>query len=320
MIPGVRIALCTMAMVAFGEASAQTYPSKPIHFIVGFPAGSTIDNLSRIVLDDVRAKTGETIILDNKPGALGAIGLDFVAKAAADGYTMMPSSSATNSSGPHLSKSIPYNAIVDFTHIARVARFDIMLVTNPGQGLNSIPDLIAEAKRKPLALTYGYGSGTGQVIASSFSRAAGIEVRGIPYKGQPAALTDLMGGQINFVTADVGALLSLVKSGRLAAIAVASDKRSTILPNVPTLREQGVKDVELAGWIGIAGPARLPAEVITWWTRHLTSAVSQPDVIERVRSMGVEPDFLDGDRFRQFVRAQDAIWGKQIREAGIEPE
>ena len=309
------------AMLASGALAAQSYPSaKPIRIIVGFPAGSSVDTIARVVLDDVRARTGATIIVDNRPGALGQIGTEAVAKAAPDGYTLMPSASATHSSGPQLSKTVNYDPIKDFTHITNLVRFDVMLVVNPTQGFKSVQDLVAAARAKPDDLTYGYGSATGQVVASSFSRSAGLKVRGVPYKGQPLALNDLMGGQINFVTADVSAILSHVRSGKLSALAIASHRRSTILPNVPTLTEVGVKDVELSGWVGVSGPAKMPAEIVAWWEKHLTAALADGKVIERMRGMAVEPELMTGEAFRRFVVQQYGVWGKRIREAGMEPQ
>ena len=194
-----------MAALAVSSAAAQDYPAKPIRFIVPFPAGSGIDSMSRVMLDEIRKASGATIVIDYKPGALGQIGTEFTAKAPADGYTVMVSSSATHSSGPHLAKSLPYDALRDFTHIGRLSRFDVAMVVNPQAGYKSAADLIADAKRRPGKLSYGYGSGTAQVVAASFNHAAGIDVLGVPYKGQPPALTDLIGGQVQFVMADLAA-------------------------------------------------------------------------------------------------------------------
>ncbi len=313
-------AACAAALLAPLQAGAQAYPSKTIRFVVGFPAGSTIDNVSRVVLDDIRTRTSATIVVENKPGALGAIGGEQVVKSAADGYMLMANSSATNSSGPHLFKRSPYDAIKDFTHLARTVRFDVIVVTSAAQPYPNMRALVDAAKAKPKALNFGYGSGTGQVVAAAFARAAGMDVVGVPYKGQPAAITDLMGGQVNFVASDLGAVLSHIRSGKLNAIAVASDKRSTILAGVPTTREQGLRDVELPGWIGVAGPAALPAEVVGWWNRQLGLSLAAPEVVERLKNMGMEPDLLTGEPLQRFVQEQYASWGRHVREAGIQAE
>ncbi|MBI3372068.1 MAG: tripartite tricarboxylate transporter substrate binding protein [Betaproteobacteria bacterium] len=314
------IALCLAALIGAAEAIAQQYPVKPVRFLVGFSAGSTIDTVSRVVLEEIRRSTGATIVVDNRPGALGLISTDLAAKAAPDGYTLTASSSATNSSGPQLAKTVPYDPVKDFTHIGGVFRFDLMLVVNPAQGFRTVHELIAEAKKNPDKLTFGYGSATGQVAASSFNRAAGIQARGVPYKGQPLALNDLMGGQINFVAADIGALMSLVRAGKLAALGVSSSKRSSILPAVPTFAELGLKDVELSGWFGMSGPAGLSPETTEWWARNISAALARKEIIEQFRAMGVEPDPQTGKAFQQFVREQYDVWGKHIRAAGIEAQ
>ena len=315
------ISTLTLSLAA-ASVSAQPYPSKPIRFIVGFSAGSSIDTASRLVLEEVRKRTGAVIVVENRPGALGTIATGAVAKAAPDGYTLMPSSSATHSSAPRLVKTVPYDALKDFTQIAAVFRFDLLLAVNPSQSFNTVADLVTYAKKNPGKLNYGYGSATGQVGASAFSRAAGIEAQGIAYKGQPLALNDLAGGQLNFVMADVAATVPLMNAGKLRVLGIASDKRSTIVPNIPTLAEVGIKDVELPGWVGFAGPAGMPADIVAWWTKHVTEALAQKDVVDRMRSMGLEPvtSGLSGEPFAKFVRQQYDVWGRHIQAAGLKPE
>lgn len=315
--------LCLPALAGAASSGASSYPQadKPIHFVVGFPAGSTIDNVSRVVLDDIRARSGAQIIVENKPGALGVLGVDTVARAAPDGYTMMPSSSATSSSGPYLSKAFQrYDAMKDFTQVGRVVRFDVVIVTRAAGQHGDARQLVAAAKAKPNAVTSGYGSGTGQVVAAAFSRAAGADVLGVPYKGQPAAVTDLLGGRIDFVAADLGAVLPQIRAGNLNAVALVSSKRSTILPAVPTAQELGMGSLDLTGWIGVAGPAGLAPEAARWWSEQLTATMREPAVREKLRAMGMEPDLATGDPLQQFVRAQYDAWGQQIRQAGIQPE
>ncbi|TAK84125.1 MAG: tripartite tricarboxylate transporter substrate binding protein [Betaproteobacteria bacterium] len=317
-----RLFLITALVLAAGSATAQPYPSKPIRFIVGFSAGSSIDVASRVILEEVRKKTGAVIVVENRPGALGSIATGVVVKAAPDGYTLMPSSSATHSSGPQLMKAVPYDPLKDFTQLAAIFRFDLLLMVSPNQPYKTVADLVAEGKKHPGKLNYGYGSATGQVAASAFSRAAGIETQGVAYKGQPLALNDLMGGQVNFVMVDVAATVPLVNSGKLLALGIASDKRSTIMPTVPTLAELGIKDVELSGWVGIAGPAGMFPEVVTWWTNQVTQALAQKEVVDRLHGMGLEPvtSGLSGEAFAQYVRQQYDVWGRHIRAAGIKPE
>jgi len=316
---GAMLALASLPAMA--AATAYPDPAKPIQFVVGFPAGSTIDNVSRLLLDNIRKRTGATIVVENKPGALGVIGLGLVAHAAPDGYTMMPSSSATNSSGPYLSKAFQrYDTVGGFTHVARVVHFDVAVVTNAAKQYASAKALIDAAKAKPGALSSGYGSGTGRVAAAAFSRAAGINVVAVPYKGQPAAITDLLGGRIDFVAADLGSVLSQIHAKKLNAVALVAAKRSSILPDVPTGKELGLADLNLVGWIGVSGPAHLPQNVVAWWAKQLKLAMADPDIDKRLLAIGMEPDVLAGPALHGFVMSQYKSWGAEIKHAGIKPE
>jgi tripartite-type tricarboxylate transporter receptor subunit TctC len=310
-----------VSLFAAACAVAQPYPNKPIRFIIGFPAGSSIDVVSRIVLDDVRVRTGATLVIENRPGALGALGLEAVTRAAPDGYTLMPSSSATHSSGPNLSRALQkLEPVGGLTHVARVARFDIAVVIASSGPHKNAKGLIDAAKAKADGLTYGFGSGTGQVSSAAFSHAAGIKVRPIPYKGQPAAVTDLLGGQIDFVSSDLGAVLGFLKQGTLTAVALLAERRSPLLPDVPTAREAGLPPVVLGGWIGIDGPAKLPAEVTSWWSEQLRITLAAPPVQEKLRTIGMEPAPLAGADFVRFVETEQERWGTHVRNAGIQPE
>lgn len=311
---------CLCLPAAAGAASFPD-PGKPIHFVIGFPAGSTIDNVARVVLDDIRARTGAQIIIENKPGALGVLGVDAVARAAPDGYTMMPSSSATSSSAPHLSKAFQrHDALQGFTQVGRILRFDVAIVTRASGSHQEARQLIEAAKSRPDAVTSGYGSGTGQVVAAAFSRAAGAQVLSVSYKGQPAAVTDLLGGRIDFVAADLGAVLPQLRAGHLKAVALVSAKRSTIVPDVPTVGELGLVGMDLTGWIGVAGPPGLAPDAMRWWSDQLTATMAAAAVQERLRAIGMEPDLVTGDAFQQFVQAQYEAWGRQIRQVGLQPE
>lgn len=308
--------LCFLAL----PGQAQTYPSKPVRFVVGFPAGSTIDVVSRVVLEDIRKSSGANIVVENRPGALGMIAMESVARSPADGYTLAPNSSATNSSGPQLAKKAYFDPIKDFTHIGGLFRFDLMLVVNPARGFKTVQELIAEARREPGKLNFGYGSATGQVVAAAFNRAAGIQAVGIAYKGQPLAINDLLGGQVQYVTSDIGAVHSLLRAGKLAGLGIAAKQRSAIFPNVPTFAEAGLADVELAGWVGMAGPAGLPADIVAWWSKNIGAALAKKEITDHFRNIGVEPDSQPVAAFNRFVGEQYEVWGRHIRAAGIEPE
>jgi tripartite-type tricarboxylate transporter receptor subunit TctC len=207
----------------------------------------------------------------------------------------------------------------NLTHIGRMVKFDIAVVTSASRYVDA-SSLIDRARMKPGDLTYGYGSGTGQVAAAVFSAAAKVEFRGIPYKGQPLAVTDLLGGQIDFVAADLGALLPQIGAKKLNAIAVLSDKRSALLPEVPTALELGLVNAQLAGWIGVSGPIGLRPEAVEWWVKQLRIALQSSEVRERIRSQGMEVDPLFGDAFRTFVHQQYQLWGRHVSDAKIQAQ
>lgn len=311
-----RMALVALGVGLTGQAQAQAYPGRPVNVLVGFAAGSSIDVITRIVLDEVQRRTGATFVVEARPGALGAIASAAVARAPADGYTLMPSSSATHSSGPQLAR-VPYDAVRDFTHLGTTARFDLMLVTRAANGPRSVAELVAEAGRR--SLFYGYGSATGQVAASAVARAAGLRAEGVSYRGQPLALNDLIGGHLDFVVSDVSSVQTQIRAGQLQALGIASGQRSSLFPEVPTLTEAGLPLV-IIGWIGMAGPAGLPEEVRAWWARHLHDALAAPAVAERLRNLSVEPFALNRDELEGFVRQQYEVWGRHIREAGLTPQ
>jgi tripartite-type tricarboxylate transporter receptor subunit TctC len=313
------LALGAAALLGALPVSAQQYPSKPIRFVIGFPAGSSVDVIPRMVLEEIRKNTGAVIVVDNRPGALGVIALEQVAKADPDGYTLLASASATHSSGPQLTKAAPsVDPIKGFTHIGGIFRFDVGVVVNPAQGFKSAQDLIEFSKKNPGKLNFGYGSATGQVAAQAFLAAAGITAEGVSYKGQPPALNDLLGGQISFVAADMAVLVPYIRSGKLIGIGVASNKRSPIVPNVPTFAEAGVKDFELSGWVGVSGPAGLPAPIVDWWSKALTQAFSNKALRDQILATGVEPEAATGAAFHKLVQDQYNAWGKHIRAAKIE--
>ena len=314
-----NILLGLSSLLMAGVASAQAYPAKPVHFIVPFAAGASIETMSRVVLEEITRRTGAVVVVESKPGALGQIGMEMVAKAAPDGYTLMPSSSATHSSGPQLTKLPMPDPMQAFTHLASIAKFDMMLVVNATSGIKSPDQLVALAKTRPL--NFGYGSATGQVGASAIARAAGIMDRavGAAYKSQPLAVTDLLGGHLDFVAADIPAVAPHLRSGKLVGLGVTADKRSALFPDIPTLSERGI-NIELIGWVGFTGPAGLPEEVRNWWTRQVTTALADAGVQEKIKAMGVETLLVTGPAFQKLVADQYQTWGRYIREAGITPQ
>jgi tripartite-type tricarboxylate transporter receptor subunit TctC len=311
----VALALLPVAVLA------QAYPERPVRFIVGFPPGSSIDVVSRIVLDDIRDRTGAVFVIENRPGALGAIGVLAVEKSAPDGYTLMPSSNATHSSGPHLLRALgDLEPAVHLSHVGRLVRFDIAIIASASGPYGSAKSLIDAARAQPNALTYGYGSGTGQVGAAAFSHAAHMQTRPISYKGQPAAISDLLAQRVDFVATDLGAVLAFVQQGSLRGIALMADKRSAIVPEIPTAAELGIGNAVLGGWIGVDAPPALPAPIRQWWVDQLQKSLASPAVQQKLHMIGMETAPLFGDEFKTFVDTEYRRWGEKAREAGIQAE
>ena len=302
-------------------AVADAYPSKMIRFIVGFPAGNTIDVISRIVIDDVRERTGAVIVIENRPGGLGAIGIQAVMASAPDGYTLGPSSTATHSVGPYVLRALEnLKPVESLTHVALVTRFDFGVVVNSKSPFKTIQDIASASVKAPQGVNYGYGTATSQAAGSGFALATGIKGTSVPYKGTPPAITDLLGGQIEFVAADLGALVAHVQSGALRPLALLSEKRSAILPDVPTAKELGYGDVFFRGWVGFDGPRGLPDEVIQWWSEQFKVSLAKPPVQQRLLNIGMETTPVFGADFNNFVVAEQRRWAEQVAKAGIQIE
>lgn len=309
----------TVLGLASAAALAQSYPSRPVRFVVGFAAGNGADSVCRIVLDDIRERTGAAIVVENKPGALGAIGMRAVMAAPADGYTLMASASATHASGPNTLAALKnLKPLENLTHVARLARFDTAVVVNADSPVRSVQDLAASRGRRS---SYGFGTATFQVAATSFARAAGIDALSVPYQAQTAALLDLMAGRVDFVASDLGTLVPLVQSNRLRPIALLSDRRSSLLPDVPTAKEAGYGPLLFGGWVGIDGPKGLPDEVVAWWTGQVRQSLSTPRVRQKIlAAVNMEAAPLFGRDFDAFLQEEQARWAVEAAKAGLRVE
>lgn len=299
--------------------SAQGYPDKPVKIIVPFSAGSGGDTVARIVADELRKSLGGTFIIDNKPGASGQIGTDLAAKAPPDGYTLLQTSSAQNSAGPWLVKQLSYDPIKDFVHIARVITVPFLLVVHPDVPARTVKEFIAYAQQNP-GLAYGHGSSTAQVASATFSALAGIKTMNVPYKSQPPAVTDLVGGQVRFMMADPSVVGTQVQAGKLRALAITSRHRSPQFPDVPTLAEQGMTDFDLEVWIGLGAPAGTPADIVTKLSDEILKMGHRNDVRQRFQAVGFDlvPNTMSDHAI--FLRQQLDAWGKRIKDAGLRAE
>lgn len=312
--------LCAALLALPLAAAAQAYPAdKPVRIIVPFTPGSGGDTVARIVAEELRKSLGGTFVIDNKPGASGAIGTDMAAKAPADGYTLLQTSSAQNSAGPWLVKKLPYDPIKDFVHLGRVITVPFLLVVHPDVPAKNVKEFIEYARANP-GLAYGHGSATSQVASATFSTLAGVKTMNVPYKSQPPAVNDLIGGQVRFMMADLSVAGPQVKAGKLRALAITSKARSAQFPDVPTLTESGMPDFDLEVWIGIGAPAGIPREIADRLSAEIVKLGQREDVRQRFNAVGFDlvPNTMPDHAV--FMREQLAAWGKRIKDAGIQPE
>src|SRR3989475_1562422 len=302
-------------------ALAQGFPNKPVHVIVPFTAGSATDILARTIGQKLAESWGQPVVVDNRPGAGGTIGAGVVAKSPADGYTLLVHSAA-HAYNPSIYPTLPYDTVKDFVEVVPLAGQPNVLVVSPSAGIKSVGELIAMAKQKPGQLNFssaGTGSGT-HINAEKFKLAAGIDVVHIPYKGTPEALTDTIAGRVTYFFSPISAALPFVRDGKLIALAVSTAKRSSALPNVPTVAEAGLPGFDYSLWVGLFAPAGTPPEVVDKIARDVRTVAQSADVKERFAALGAEPMPMTPAEFKQFVDAEIAESAKVVKAAGIKAQ
>ena len=297
---------------------AQEFPNKPVRIVVPFTAGSATDILARTVGQKLSELWGQQVVVDNRAGAGGTIGAGMVAKAPPDGLTLMVHSAA-QAVNAFIYPSLPYDTLKDFVQVVPLAGQPNVLVTAPASGYKTVADLIADAKKKPGGLNFGsagIGSGT-HVNGEKFKLAAGIDVAHIPYKGTPEALTDTMAGRIAYFFSPISAALPHVRDGKLIALGVSSAKRSSVLPNVPTIAESGLPGFDYNLWVGVFAPAGTPAEVVEKINRDVNRVLREPEVRERMTALGAEAMPMTPAEFDKFMRLEMDDAAKVVKAAGI---
>lgn len=315
------LAALGLSMVGFGNdasANADAWPSKkPITVVVPFTAGSAIDVMARVVYQQVSEQIGQTIVIENRTGAGGTIGMSYVAHAEPDGYTLLASSSA-HTIAPAIYKSLSYDAAHDLVGIAPIGQLPNVLVVRPGR-FKTLSELVAYGKANPGKLTYG-SAGVGAVAhlnAERFDLAAGIDAMHVPFRGAPAALTEVIAGRVDFYFSPLTAALQLIKSGQAQAMAVSTLRRSPSLPDVPTTVESGYPDSEYTFWGGLCGPAGLPTAIITRLYDETRKALAVPKVKESLEKQGVEPMLLTSAQFDAFLKSEIATVANLVNKIGM---
>lgn len=315
------LAACAALALSAGAAAVQaadTYPSKPITIVVPFSPGSATDTSARILSEKLGPRLGVPIVIENKPGASGTIGSVTVARAPADGYTLVLTSSSTHSATPALFRKLPYDPTGDFIHVLRIATIPMMLVVRADSPYTTVDKLVQATKARPL--NYAYGSPTSQIAGATFNTLTGAAANGVPYKSQPPAVTDLLGGHVDYLFADQSVVTAFMHSGKLSGIAFTGQTRAKDFPKVPTLAEAGYKNFDLVVWVGVAAPAGTPAPVVERLNAEITKILREPDSVAKFDALGMQVAPNSVAEHQAFTQSQRQIWTQRAIDAKIEPQ
>ena len=312
-------ALLIVGLLGASGAPAQEYPVRPVHLVVPFPPGGGVDTLARIVAPKLQASLGQSVIVENKSGAAGTIGVDYVAKAPPDGYALIVGSPGNMSIAPSLNPKLPYKPLSDFAPLAMGVRIPTLLVVHPSFPANTVQEVIALAKASPGKYNFSSGGqGTALHLAGElFKIQAGIDIRHIPYKGTGPAITDLLAGQVNMMFSDPS-ILQHVKSGRLRAIAQTTATRAPSIPDIPTIAEGGLPGYSATNWYGFFAPAGTPAGVVQKLNGALVNALRQADVIAVLKNGGMDVSTSTPAELGEFLKEDIDRWARVIKQAGLE--
>jgi tripartite-type tricarboxylate transporter receptor subunit TctC len=319
-----KIAACALPLLAClvpVTVRADAWPTRPVKVIVGFSPGGFTDVLGRLIGQKLQERLGQPVVVENKPGATGTIGADFVAKSKPDGYTILMGHVNSNSIAPSLYPKLPYDVLRDFTPIELVASTPLLLVVHPSVAATDVKSFIARAKSNPNLRFASSGQGSTQHLAAEqFMLATKITMTHIPYKGSGQAIVDLLSGQVELNFESPPNTLQHIAVGKLRALGITSAKRSPLLPDVPTIAESGVPGFEIAQWFGIFGPAGLPKDIAQRLHAEINAIIKTPDVADKIKAQGGEVLALGPAEFAEFLARDTAHWAKLIREADIRIE
>src|ERR1700681_1705493 len=315
----VIMALAALLWLPAASAVAQDFPSRLIRMVVAFPAGGPTDFVARLLADKLKALLGQSVVIENKPGANGAIGADYVARGEADGHLLFMTTVGAVAVTPHLAAKVSYDPLKDFAPVTLVVRPTTVLVVRPDMPVNSAKELAALARDKPNAIPFAStGSGSMPHLALElYQAAAGVKFLHVPYRGAAAALTDLLGGQVQGMLADTPVLLSQIQGGKIRPLGAASANRNAALPEVPTLAEQGFPDTSADNWYGLLAPARTPAPVIAKLHDAVVTALAEPDMRDKLIRSGAIPASTSTAEFAKLMRDELERWGRVVREKNI---
>ncbi|MBV9890341.1 MAG: tripartite tricarboxylate transporter substrate binding protein, partial [Rhizobacter sp.] len=309
------LVLASGAPPSFG----QTYPAKTITFIVPFAAGSATDQLARALGQSITDQTKQTVIVDDKAGASGMLAAQQVAHAPADGYTVLITTNTTHAANEHLYKKLPYDPVKDFVPVTGLGRGGQVLVVRADSPYKSVGDLVADARKRPGKLSFGSGSSSSRVAGEMLKQLTHTEILHVPYKSNPTAVTDLIGGQIDFMITDAATGVPQIKGGKLRALGVSTTKRNPMLPDVPTIDEAGVKGYDMGYWFAAYVPANTPAPVVSRLRELLINGTRSAAAKSFFETTGSDPWTTSPEELAKFQNAEAQKWGRVIKAAGIEP-
>ncbi len=312
--------LAVIALAAVGGVSgafAQLYPNKPIRLVVPFPPGGSGDSVARILGVALGERLGQPVIIDNKPGGNLFIATQEVARAPADGYTLLMGLDAIFTINPHTFSKLPYDPVKNFVPVSQVTTQSMWFVASPKLGVKTMPELIALAHKKPSWINYGSGALIGQLTAEVLKTLTGASMNYIPYKGSGPAAQDFLAGNVDLVVADVGPFMQYSKDPRVVFLGHTGTGRSTSLPQVPTMSEQGVKNFEINNWFGVMAPAGTPASTVNKLNLEIRRALAEPDVKARIASFGLEAKSSTSSELAARIKDDSARWSRVIKAANI---
>jgi putative tricarboxylic transport membrane protein len=316
----VRILAAVGAALFGGSALADNYPTKPITIITAFGPGSASDTITRVVAQPLGVALKQSVIVEARPGANGAISAMYVARAPADGYTLLMTTNSPHSAAPFLTKNIAYDPVKDFTPITRLGSFTLMLVIHPSIPANTVKELVEYARANPGKLSFASGNTAGVVAGETLKHWGKLDLLHVPYKSTPQALTDLIAGRTSMMFADFTTGIPHVKSGALRALAVTRIKRSSLYPELPTMDEAGVTNFDMDAWAGFVAPANTPPDVVALLSKTMRPIIDNAEVKATMRNAGFEAFSSSPEELGDFIKLQLGKWEKMVKDAGIQPE
>ena len=314
------LVLAAAAAVSYAPAlRAQTYPTRPITLVNPFGAGSGSDTVCRVLAEPLGAALKQPVIVEDRPGADGALSAQYVAKANPDGYTLLMATNSPLSADPFLLKDVSYDAVKDFAAVTRVGSFTLMLVINPSIPAHSVRELIAYAKANPGKLSFASGNTSGIVAGETLKHWGHFDMLHVPYKSTPPALADIIAGRVSMMFADLTTAMPHVNAGTLRAIAVSRIKRTVLYPDLPTLDEEGLTGFDLDAWAGFVAPARTPPDVVARLNTELRKIIDNPEIKAKLKTVGFEAFSSTPDELGDFIKVQLEKWRKMVADSGIKP-